>query len=457
MNNFENKVLQTIKKHNMLNKGDSVLVGLSGGADSSVLLYALKKLEPVLEIKVFCAHLNHGIRGKEAQRDMIFSQEFAKTLNVQIKCKTVDVPGYSKTHKISDETAGRKLRYEFFNKVSEDFGCNKIAVAHNKNDRAETIVMNMIRGCGSNGFYGIKPVNNNIIRPLIDVLRSEIEEYAREKKIDYVTDSSNAMDIYTRNLVRNKILKEMSGLNPKAVDNIIRTSDIIYEENKLATESILSVCPVVISEDCAKVNKNLFMDLNNSQKRQLILYCVSQICKSTENVSFSQLDNVLSSVATGKTFKIGSHANIVNTSDEIIITAVEQKDIQYEYNVNDNGLCYIPELNKTYKFEYVEAYKKEKDATYISADGYEIHDLKLRTKLNGDSFIPSGLKGTKKVKKFFIDSKIPSFERHCYPLLVLNDEILAILPLRVNEKYKIDTTTDKILRIKEYGGTYEEK
>ena len=199
MNNFELKVLETIKHHNMLTEGDSVLVGLSGGADSCTLLYVLKSLQETFGIELYCAHLNHGIRGEEAQRDMEFSQKFSSQLNVPIICETRDVPKHAKDNKLSEETAARNLRYDFFKCVSEKFHCNKIAVAHNKNDRAETILMNIIRGCGSNGFRGIKPVNKSIIRPLIDVSRNEIEEYITGKGINYVTDSTNKENIYARN------------------------------------------------------------------------------------------------------------------------------------------------------------------------------------------------------------------------------------------------------------------
>lgn len=457
MNNFEIKVLDTVKHYNMLENGDSVLVGLSGGADSCSLLYVLKVLAETIGIKLYCAHLNHGIRGDEAQRDMNFAKKFAAELDVPIVCETFDVPKYAKEYKLSEETAGRNLRYDFFNRVSANFGCNKIAVAHNKNDRAETILMNMIRGCGSNGFRGIKPVNKNVIRPLIDVSRNEIEEYITANGINYVTDSTNNENIYARNKIRNKVLAELVELNPKALDNIIRTSDIICHENNSAVELLLSSCSLSKVKDSIVIKKNEFEKLSNIQKKQILLNGIMQLGYSLENITHAQLENALSTSGTGKSIKLGSRINVLYTSDSIIISDTAFVKHEYEYSIIDEGTYNIKEINCSYSFEYVDSYKKEKNVVYIAADNFVISQLKLRTRREGDVFVPSGLTGSKKVKKFFIDMKIPSHERDFYPLLVLNDEILAILPLRVNDKYRVVDTTEKILKITFCGGTYDEQ
>ena len=441
----------------MLENGDSVLVGLSGGADSCSLLYVLKTLSKTFGIKLYCAHLNHGIRGDEAQRDMNFAEKFAAELDVPIVCEKANVPQYAKENKLSEETAGRNLRYDFFNRVSTRFGCNKIAVAHNKNDRAETILMNMIRGCGSNGIRGIKPVNKSVIRPLIDVSRNEIEEYITAKGINYVTDSTNSENIYARNIIRNQILAELINVNPKALDNIIRTSDIISQENTSAIELLLSNCSLSKEKDSIVIKKEQFEKLSDIQKKQIVLNGITQLGCSSENITNAQLENALSTSGTGKTIKLGSGINLIYTSDSIIISDTAFTKSEYEYSIIDEGKYHIKEINCSYSFEYVDSYKKEKNAVYIAADNFDISQLKLRTRREGDVFVPSGLNGSKKVKKFFIDMKIPSHERDFYPLLVFNDEILAILPLRVNNKYKVNDTTEKILKITFCGGTYDKQ
>ena len=209
MDNFVFSVRNTIEKFNMLNNNDNVVVGVSGGADSTALLYSLISLREIYNINIVCAHLNHGIRGDEAARDERYVRELSQKLNINFFCKHVDIPLIAKQKKQSEELTGREERYKFFNEILNKLGGGKIAVAHNKNDFVETVLIKLTRGASLNGLKGISPVNAAIIRPLIEIERNKIELYLDKNNIKYMTDSTNDKDIYTRNLIRNNVIKEL--------------------------------------------------------------------------------------------------------------------------------------------------------------------------------------------------------------------------------------------------------
>ena len=217
----------TIKKYNMLSSGDCVLVGLSGGADSVALLHWLKELEGELKITVCAAHFNHCLRGQESDRDEEFSKNLCQSLNVPFVSEKGDVPNEAKkTHETVEECA-RHLRYDFFERAAKSLGCNKIATAHNSDDNTETVLLNLTRGTGTKGLRGIPPVRGNIIRPLIETSRDEIEVYIRANNLEHITDSSNLTDDYTRNLLRHNVIPVLKGINPNLNATVGRMSELI--------------------------------------------------------------------------------------------------------------------------------------------------------------------------------------------------------------------------------------
>ncbi len=455
MNEFENKVLNTIKKHNMIEFGDRIVVGLSGGADSCSLLLALSKLMKEFNISLIAAHLNHGIRGTEANADMDFSKKFAKFLGIECITKTVSVPEYAVKHKLSEEAAGREVRYLFFNELCKEYNLSKIAVAHNLNDRAETIILNMLRGTGSNGIEGIKPVNNNIIRPLIDCTREEIEAYCKLNSVSYVIDSTNSQNIYARNLVRNSIFKDMTAINTNAVGNIIRFSDILSSESDYIDTKANEYVYTDSENGCVYIKKDDFSPMHIALKRKVLLKAILALKKSTQNISFGQIDLICNNLATGKQYFIGDGIYIYTTHNKIIIADKNPDIPDYSYKITIPGNVIVKETGITYHIEYTDEYKKEKDTIYLSLDNIDADNLVIRTKQDGDTFIPSGMIGSKKLKKFYIDSKINLHLKNLYPVIACNNEILAVIPIRIGENYKVTDKTKKILKITKQGGTYE--
>ncbi|MBQ0136033.1 MAG: tRNA lysidine(34) synthetase TilS [Oscillospiraceae bacterium] len=244
-NVFE-KARSLVERYVMLKDGDRVVVGLSGGADSTALLLTLFDLKDEYNLEIIAAHLNHGIRGAEADRDEAFCKDLCERLGVRLETLHMDIPTLAKERGVSDEVAGRDARYDFFTGLAGEGG--KIATAHNAQDTVETMLLNLCRGTGLKGLTGIPPVrtlgDNLVIRPLLDVSREEIEAFLKERNQDFVTDSTNLGNEYTRNRIRHNVIPELVSVNENAVGNITRCLSTLKEDSEflesLADELLLS-------------------------------------------------------------------------------------------------------------------------------------------------------------------------------------------------------------------------
>src|SRR5699024_6346005 len=197
------KVLNTINKYNLIESGDKIVIGISGGPDSVCLLHILNRLKDKLDIELYAAHLNHQIRGIEAQKDALYVSEICKEMGIIYFIKSIDVPKYCEENSLSIEEGARKLRYEMFDEIKQKTRSNKIAIGHNLNDQAETVLMRIMRGTGLQGLRGIEYIReNSIIRPLLDIERKDIEQYCEVHNLNPRIDESNLENIYTRNKIR---------------------------------------------------------------------------------------------------------------------------------------------------------------------------------------------------------------------------------------------------------------
>lgn len=241
---FLEKVLSAVSEHKMADQGDAVVAALSGGADSVSLVFALKQLSPELGITLSACHLNHQIRGEESDRDMRFCEDLCRRLEIPLIVREADVPSMQRKHESLEECA-RRVRYDFFAEVSQG---KRLATAHNANDCAETVLLNLMRGTGLKGLCGIPPVRGNIIRPLISCTRAEVEDYCRSNGLTWVTDRTNLSADYTRNRVRQVILPEMLKINGSLYSTLGRMEknlreDSVFLEEMAAGELEMARCP----------------------------------------------------------------------------------------------------------------------------------------------------------------------------------------------------------------------
>lgn len=226
---MESKAAETIRRYRMLESGDRVIVGVSGGADSMALLHFLYTNSEKMNVSVFACHINHHLRGAESDRDEEFVRGFCDRNAIPLTVRDADIPACQKKHESVEECA-RRERYRFFEEMSETLSA-RIATAHTASDNAETVLLNLIRGTGTKGLYGIPPVRGKIIRPLLRCTREETEEYCTKNKIGYVTDSTNLSEQYTRNRLRRKVLPLLKEFNPSLIDGIARMTESVYEDN----------------------------------------------------------------------------------------------------------------------------------------------------------------------------------------------------------------------------------
>ena len=294
---MENVVLKTIKKYDLIKSGDKIVLGVSGGPDSIFMFEILNKLKDKLDFKIIVCHVNHMIR-EEAVDDEDFVKDICKKNNIECYVKRIDVKNYANNNKIGTEEAGRIVRYDFFEEVLNKTNSNKIATAHNKNDKAETIIMNLLRGTGILGLRGIEPIRDNkYIRPIIEVERTDIEKYCKEHNLNPRIDKTNFENIYTRNKIRNVVLPYIEKeFNPNIIESINRLSEIATEEDELLSK----ITKNMYNELVLKENKNeIILDLKNFNKqdkvikKRLVLYTINKIMGTGCGIEKVHIDDII--------------------------------------------------------------------------------------------------------------------------------------------------------------------
>lgn len=304
---LEQKVLNTIKKYELIKNGDTIVVGVSGGPDSMTLLNTLKNIKQknLLEIKIVVAHINHMIR-EEADEETEYVKDFCKKNNIECFVKKENVEKIAKEKKLGTEEAGRNLRYEFFEEVAKKVNANKIATAHNSNDNAETVLMNIIRGSGTTGLKGIEPIRDNkFIRPLIECDRKEIEEYAEKENIQPKLDKTNKENIYTRNKIRNMLIPYIEeNFNPNFINSLNRLSELATIENDyLDKKTVESFDKIVVNQNLGNkgnsekneiiLNLKEFNKLDLVIKNRLILYTISKVLGNSQNIEKVHIEDIV--------------------------------------------------------------------------------------------------------------------------------------------------------------------
>ncbi|MDD2628268.1 MAG: tRNA lysidine(34) synthetase TilS [Clostridia bacterium] len=296
-----NKVKETIISKKMIDNNDRIVVGLSGGPDSVCLFDILIHLKPILEkeynisYELIICHINHMIR-EEAIEDINLAREYSEKNNIPFFLLERDIAQIAKENKISEEECGRNIRYEFFNKVLKESNANKITVAHNKEDNAETVLHNIIRGTGLSGLCGIKYINGNIIRPLLNISKKEILEYLKENDIKYNLDITNQTNDYTRNKIRNNLIKNIEKeYNPNFINAITKMSETLNVEKEYIDSMTRKVYEEIIIQ---KENDKIIMDISKFKlfkeaiKNRLIILCIEEVLGTTKGIEKIYIDDI---------------------------------------------------------------------------------------------------------------------------------------------------------------------
>lgn len=448
-----NKVIETIKKFNMLNNGENIVVGLSGGADSCALTHILTRLSGKMDLHITAVHINHGIRGEEAERDERSAEEFCRRLNIEFIAYHCDIPSEAAKRGIGEEEAGRLVRYEKFYETAEKKNGAKTAVAHNMNDKAETLIMNLCRGAGMKGLAGIKPVGGSIIRPLIFCTRDEIEKYCDDNNIEYCTDSTNLQNEYTRNKIRNILLPWLSeNINPAAGMNMANASELLREEEEYLESKAQEQYKKLLKDSgdgFVSLNADGLASEHGVIRRRVLRIALRSLRPDMRDFGRKHTESAEDILMGDTGRRISLPGGITVSKGYGLINILYDREKQ-------GAFCYDIEPGKKYFIKETERYvllslneeKNIKNAVNICTKKIDYDKIKdkiqLRTRQTGD-FI-SIKNGRKKIKDIFIDDKIPSDKRDSYPMLVCGKSVI-IVGNRLGTDYYVGQDTKNILYI----------
>lgn len=433
---MNNLVLAAIEKYNMISTGDRVIVALSGGADSVSLLDVLCSLKEKYNLTIYAAHLNHNLRGEEAERDENFCKILCENYEVELFIKSIDIHTLANEQKISEELCGRNERYKFFDELSVRLNA-KIATAHSASDNAETLIYNITRGSSVRGLSAIPPKRGRIIRPLIEVSRAQIEEYCKQKGLAFVTDSTNLTDDYTRNRIRHSVMGTLRDINPQLEQSVSQLSESAREVtdylNKQA-RTALDECKTQYGYSCQKL-----LQLDTAVlKHSLVLLC-ERTAKLTPEHRHIEL-----------MIKILNNGGAVNLSSKFI--AVSKQGIFRIISVNDNVEFKPVSVSENFSINYngkiysiTKQNSNKENKNSVSIDSIDKGAV-FRTRKEGDKFTYPRRKVTKPLRKVLNEMKIPSEQRDNLLVLAIDNTILWCENIGASEDGKNDS--DKELNIK---------
>ena len=452
------KVLSTINKYELIKKGDKIVVGLSGGPDSVCLLHILSRMKDEWDLEIYAAHLNHQIRGIEAQKDAFYISKLCEEMGITFFIKSINVPEYCEKNGVSIEEGARQLRYEMFSEIKDKTKANKIAIGHNLNDQAETILMRIMRGTGLQGLKGIDYIRDGvIIRPILDIERKDIEEYCKHYKLNPRIDQSNLESIYTRNKIRLDLIPYMKdNFNSNVIESIVRMGNSLRSDNDyLENEALIKFKDISkINSDSVELKINSYTNLHSAIKVRVLRNAIKQILGDTNFIDQRHIDDIIELEDESKIDKVINLPRgifVYRKKDSIIITNKEIviEELEFCYNIPSNGFIKIREIGVVIETQVMSIDKYKRSKSDKSCKWFDFNKIEggivARNRRTGDKIKLSG--GSKKIKDLFIDIKIPKEDRSKVPIIADSQGILSVGNIRNSENYKIDSQTKEVLKV----------
>ncbi len=451
------KVRETIRRYGMFEKGQRVLVAVSGGVDSTVLVHVLRELEE-LDLELIVCHLNHGLRGAESMRDFRFVKELAEEMGLGFRSRTLGKGELKKIKGRSLQDIARERRRRFLLDLHARLRADRIATGHNLDDQAETVFMRFVKGSGLKGLSGMAPVSGPFARPLIEVKRAEIEEFARNRNIEHVTDSTNLDTRYLRNRLRIKVLPLVRGLlNPAINETIARTAALLRrDEDYLGKRAEKAFNDVLKrrTRDAVVLDRPGLLEIHEALRIRIFLMAVEALKGSDRDIYSPHMEaflKILSSPRPNAAVRLPHGLSIVRCYDEVSVTASRPRaprafDVELEVPgstvLEGAGISFITGvLDSVPRFE-----GKDRCVAYFDLDSLK-QPLRVRTFKPGDRMRPLGMKGRKKLKDIFMEKRIPPGLRRTIPLLCAGEKILWAVGVRQSEDCKVKKSTKRVLRV----------
>ncbi|MFV0519107.1 MAG: tRNA lysidine(34) synthetase TilS [Lachnospirales bacterium] len=451
---IEKIFIKNIKKYNMISNNDKIVIGLSGGADSVALLTLVLKYIEVenISVKIICVHINHNIR-EDSYLDQKLCNDYCESKGVELFIKNIDLYKLKEEYKLSIEETGRILRYEIFNNIFKDE--YKIFLGHNKDDNAETFLLNLLRGAGTKGLCAMTYTSGNLYRPLLNITKEDIYIYLKTNNICYREDYTNGENIYNRNIIRNQVFPLLKTLNKKALSNIERTQNILKEEDLFLDELANKELENLIENDNS-LSLMKFNKINIVIKKRILRLYIDKIC-TLKDISFLHIESIIELSENKKGMRYLSLPNdfIVKVYNDKLIICKKEENIIEENLLEDVVFNKIIKLTEYSQFLFItfeklvdfqQSYENElckfklKVVKYKEFSYNNSYDIVLRNRLPKDNFYLNTIKGHKKLKNYFIDEKVPKDMRDKIPLLAIknSDDVLWVLDEKgiANDKFK---------------------
>ena len=485
MHPLEKETLKIVRQEQLVQDGDRILIGVSGGPDSLALLHVLARLAPDLHITLAAVYVNHGLRPDETHEEKSHVEAAANNLGIDFFTESVDVTGLAAKQKISIEHTARLLRYDFFEKTAEKWDATKIAVAHTADDQAEEILLRLIRGTARKGLSGMKTIRDGrIIRPFLGLPKSRLLEYLEKNSIQFLLDSSNTDNFYLRNRIRNDLLPYLAeGYNPDIRQTLLRTANILQDEEEFLeniTESVFKETVSTIPETLEEIkvdnnqpgesnNQKLFLNLERFnrapraiQRRLLEKCCWVMGCEARSRQIEHLLELAIKNAPDGN-LHLSDGLRVTKNNEQFCFAYPQGRGslrgdlsstngVEFtETSIPEPGIFEFPQLGKKLLVEHLS------ETTTISGEIFPTGEhldsslfsfpLTLRGPRPGDRFHPLGAPGTKKVSDFLSDQKVVQHTRGLVPILCADDSILALPGLRIDHRYRVTDNTTRLIRV----------
>ncbi|MDP3790018.1 MAG: tRNA lysidine(34) synthetase TilS [Candidatus Omnitrophota bacterium] len=459
------KVRKTIEDNSLIKKGDKVLVAVSGGPDSIALLHILAELSGRYNIGLVVAHLNHMLRGKEADADADFVRKTADNLSLPFMMEKVSVKNIAKARRMSIEEAARETRYDFYNRAAAKYGASKIATGHTLDDQAETVLMRLLKGSGSLGLSGIpykrKSGNIWVIRPILDVTRKEIDVYLKKNRISSRIDASNSEIVYFRNKIRNILIPVLEkDFNPRIKCVLASMASTLTDESSylagVASKKMKHICRTTVGG--VELNIKGLRCEHAALQRLIVRQALAYLAGGLKGITYKHWE-VIESLMKGETHKqanLPGRIKAVKNNGKIIFTrkSADHKgifDLKKAATLNVPGEIIIPGLGTKIKAEVIKRRpdfkkKKSRNTEYVNGDLIGSH-LEIRMKRAGDRMKPLGMASYKKLHDIFVDEKISREHRNMVPIVISGNKILWAAGVRLSDEFKINEGTKRILKL----------
>jgi tRNA(Ile)-lysidine synthase len=441
----------------MISEGDCVIVAVSGGPDSVCLLHILHELKDELNIRLVVAHFDHGLRPAEDESETAFVRSLAQSLKLPFET--------AKGHLLAKRTPGsreevaRIARYAFLERIREKHKAHKIALGHNLNDQAETILMRLLRGSGPSGLTGMSPCRDgSIIRPLLEIERREIENYLKAKKLASVTDSSNLKTDYLRNKIRLELIPLLEVHQPQLAHLLSQTAEILRDEDEYLeriAEAWLTGNVERAPHDALSVPVPSFLSLPVALRRRVIRTAIGKVKKDLRRIGWDHIEAIRRLAEAKKpqaALNLPGRLTVQRAYDRLSFsTSTKKKTRPFRCKFDGPGIYDLREIGRTLSIEEIENRKGLRlrgSSRTAFLDGDKLgFPLTLRTFKAGDRFIPFGMSGHKKLKDFFVDLKVPLEQRYSTPILCWNDQPVWVCGFRIDDRFKVTPETKRVIKL----------